>query len=204
MAGDPTWVKARGWPDFGDALQRLHKPTDAGDVSTGGMPWQRLAYDELLAGQLALALVRQTFKTRPGRIVKGDGSVRARLADALPFKLTNAQREAMREIEADMGAPRRMLRLLQGDVGSGKTVVALLAMAIAVEVRRASRLDGADRSARAPASGNDRAAGRKGRPAHRPADGAREGPRPQGRAGAPRRAATSTSSSARTRCSSRT
>ena len=130
---DPTWVKARGWPDFGTALQRLHKPTDAGDVSTGGMPWQRLAYDELLAGQLALALVRQTFKTRPGRVVKGDGSVRARLADALPFKLTNAQREALREIEADMGAPRRMLRLLQGDVGSGKTVVALLAMAIAVE-----------------------------------------------------------------------
>src|SRR6187397_574039 len=61
------------------------------------------------------------------------GSGRARLADALPFRLTNAQREALREIEGDMGAPRRMLRLLQGDVGSGKTVVALLAMAIAVE-----------------------------------------------------------------------
>jgi len=85
------------------------------------------------AFHLALALVRQNFKTRPGRIVRGNGSVRARLADALPFTLTNAQREAMREIEADMSAPRRMLRLLQGDVGSGKTVVALLAMAIAVE-----------------------------------------------------------------------
>lgn len=130
---EPAWVQQQGWPTFEEALQRLHKPTDAGDVSTGGAPWQRLAYDELLAGQLALALVRQNFKTRPGRIVRGDGSVRAKLADALPFSLTNAQREAMREIEADMGAPRRMLRLLQGDVGSGKTVVALLAMAIAVE-----------------------------------------------------------------------
>jgi len=130
---EPTWLKARSWPDFSTALQRLHKPVDAGDVAAGGAPWQRLAYDELLAGQLALALVRQNFKTRPGRIVKGDGRVRAHIADALPFRLTNAQREALREIEADMAAPHRMLRLLQGDVGSGKTVVALLAMAIAVE-----------------------------------------------------------------------
>jgi ATP-dependent DNA helicase RecG len=130
---ETAWVASRGWPTFDEALQRLHKPVDAGDVSNGGAPWQRLAYDELLAGQLALALVRQNFKTRPGRVVRGDGSVRAKLADALPFSLTNAQREAMREIEADMSAPRRMLRLLQGDVGSGKTVVALLAMAIAVE-----------------------------------------------------------------------
>jgi ATP-dependent DNA helicase RecG len=130
---EATWVKSRDWPDFCTSLERLHKPTDAGDVSSGGAPWQRLAYDELLAGQLALALVRQNFKTRPGRVVKGDGRVRAKVADALPFTLTNAQREAMREIESDMNAPRRMLRLLQGDVGSGKTVVALLAMAIAVE-----------------------------------------------------------------------
>ena len=130
---DATWVKARGWPDFCEALERLHRPTDAGDVSSGGAPWQRLAYDELLAGQLALALVRQNFKTRPGACMKGDGRIRAKLADALPFTLTGSQREAMREIEADMAAPHRMLRLLQGDVGSGKTVVALLAMAIAVE-----------------------------------------------------------------------
>ncbi len=83
---DPTWIKARGWPDFGDALQRLHKPTDAADVSAGGAPWQRLAYDELLAGQIALALVRQNFKTRPGRIVKGDGRLRARLAVPAPHR----------------------------------------------------------------------------------------------------------------------
>jgi ATP-dependent DNA helicase RecG len=130
---NPSWIKQRSWPPFKEALQRLHRPTDAADVSTGGAPWQRLAYDELLAGQLALALVRQNFKARPGRSVKGDGRVRAHIADALPFSLTGAQRTALREIETDMGAPRRMLRLLQGDVGSGKTVVALLAMAIAVE-----------------------------------------------------------------------
>jgi ATP-dependent DNA helicase RecG len=130
---DPTWLKARGWPDFVTALQRLHRPTDAGDVATGGAPWQRLAYDELLAGQLALGLVRQNNKTRPGRSVEGDGRLRAAIADALPFALTGSQRQAVAEIAADMAAPQRMLRLLQGDVGSGKTVVALLAMAIAVE-----------------------------------------------------------------------
>ena len=130
---EAQWLKARGWPGFVEALQRLHRPADAADVSPGALPWQRLAYDELLAGQLALALVRQNFKARPGRAIKGDGRVRAAIADALPFALTRSQREAVREIEADMAAPRRMLRLLQGDVGSGKTVVALLAMAIAVE-----------------------------------------------------------------------
>jgi ATP-dependent DNA helicase RecG len=130
---DAAWLKERGWPDFIEALQRLHRPKDAADVAPGAAPWQRLAYDELLAGQLALALVRQSFKDRPGRSVNGDGRVRAAIADALPFALTGSQREAVRDIEADMSAPRRMLRLLQGDVGSGKTVVALLSMAIAVE-----------------------------------------------------------------------
>ena len=63
----------------------------------------------------------------------GDGRIRARIADALPFALTNSQRQALKEIAQDISAPHRMLRLLQGDVGSGKTVVALMAMAIAVE-----------------------------------------------------------------------
>jgi ATP-dependent DNA helicase RecG len=130
---EAAWLKARGWPSFTEALQRLHRPTDAADVSPVAPPWQRLAYDELLAGQLALGLVRRSFKARPGRSVKGDARIRAKIADAIPFSLTRSQREAMHEIEADMAAPRRMLRLLQGDVSSGKTVVALLVMAIAVE-----------------------------------------------------------------------
>jgi ATP-dependent DNA helicase RecG len=130
---DPSWLERQGWPDLKAALTRLHRPTAADDVSAGSPPWQRLAYDELLAGQLALALVRQSFKRQAGRSIAGDGRIRARIADALPFTLTGSQRQALKEIAADMAAPHRMLRLLQGDVGSGKTVVALMAMAIVVE-----------------------------------------------------------------------
>jgi ATP-dependent DNA helicase RecG len=130
---DRQWLAARAWPSFQSALAGLHRPADPGDVSPGGPAWQRLAFDELLAGQLALALVRQSFKAQRGRSVAGDGRIRAQLIEALPFSLTASQRSALSDIEADMAAPHRMLRLLQGDVGSGKTVVALLAMAIAVE-----------------------------------------------------------------------
>jgi ATP-dependent DNA helicase RecG len=130
---DPAWLAQRGWPDARTALLRLHRPEEAQDVSPASPPWQRLAYDELLAGQLALALVRQSLKSQAGRRVAGDGSVRGRISDALPYSLTNSQRQALKEIAEDMGAPHRMLRLLQGDVGSGKTVVALMAMAVAVE-----------------------------------------------------------------------
>jgi ATP-dependent DNA helicase RecG len=130
---DAAWVKQRGWPDAATALAHLHRPEDPSDVSPASPPWQRLAYDELLAGQLALALVRQSLKSQAGRSVAGDGRIRARIADALPFGLTGSQRQALKEIAEDMGSPQRMLRLLQGDVGSGKTVVALMAMAVAVE-----------------------------------------------------------------------
>ncbi len=130
---DAAWLKSRGWPGFNNAVRRLHQPDDGTDVSTGGAPWQRLAFDELLAGQLALGLVRQSQKSQRGRSIVGDGRIRARIADALPFSLTNSQRTAIGEISDDMAAPNRMLRLLQGDVGSGKTVVALMCMAIAVE-----------------------------------------------------------------------
>jgi ATP-dependent DNA helicase RecG len=137
---DAAWLKGRGWPDLKGALMRLHQPGEPEDASAGSPPWQRLAYDELLAGQLALALVRQSFKQQAGRSVVGDGRIRAEIADALPFALTNSQRRALKEIAQDMAAPFRMLRLLQGDVGSGKTVVALMAMAIAVEARAQAAL----------------------------------------------------------------
>ncbi|WP_296205577.1 ATP-dependent DNA helicase RecG [uncultured Hyphomicrobium sp.] len=137
---DAAWLKQRGWPSFAEALKRLHHPEDAADVSPGSAPLQRLAYDELLANQLALAMVRESFKAQRGRPVHGDGRLRAKIIDALPFALTNSQKTALREIEADISAPRRMLRLLQGDVGSGKTVVALLAMAVAVEAGAQSAL----------------------------------------------------------------
>jgi ATP-dependent DNA helicase RecG len=130
---DATWLRARRWPNLSNAVSHLHRPQEATDVSNGSPPWQRLAYDELLAGQLALGLVRQSFKQQKGRPVSGNGEIRARIADALPFALTNSQRQALKEIAEDMRAPFRMLRLLQGDVGSGKTIVALMAMAAAVE-----------------------------------------------------------------------
>ena len=127
------WLAARGWPDFKAALTRIHQPREAQDVSNGAAPWQRLAYDELLAGQLAFALVRQNHKVERGRRLSGDDQVREKIIAALPFSLTRSQTAALEEIVADLAAPHRMQRLLQGDVGSGKTVVALLAMAVAVE-----------------------------------------------------------------------
>lgn len=128
-----AWLKARGWPSFQAAVLALHRPQTADDVSNGSPPWQRIAYDELLAGQLALALVRQNTKGQRGRSIAGDGRIRNRIIAALPFELTRSQRMALDEITADLSAPHRMLRLLQGDVGSGKTVVALMAMAVALE-----------------------------------------------------------------------
>ena len=130
---DPAWLALRRWPSVREAVLTLHRPADAADISPASPPWQRLAYDELLAGQLALGLVRLSYKAQRGRPVTGDGRHRARIIAALPFALTGSQRTALAEIERDMSAPNRMLRLLQGDVGSGKTVVALMAMAIAVE-----------------------------------------------------------------------
>jgi ATP-dependent DNA helicase RecG len=130
---ESEWLKARDWPAFKDAVSRVHMPSDAQDVSMGASPWQRLAYDELLAGQLAFALVRRNLKSERGRRVSGNGDIRARIATALPFSLTGSQKTALEEITADLSAAHRMLRLLQGDVGSGKTVVALMTMAVAVE-----------------------------------------------------------------------
>jgi ATP-dependent DNA helicase RecG len=94
---------------------------------------QRLAFDELLASQLALAITRAKAKKLPGRAIAGDKRIRALAMKALPFKLTGSQVNALKEIGADMASTSRMLRLLQGDVGSGKTVVALFAMLNAIE-----------------------------------------------------------------------
>jgi len=129
----PSLVAQRGWPAWGDAVRRAHAPGDAADLEPGSPARMRLAYDEILSNQLALALVRARMKRQKGRSLRGDGGLRATVIAALPFSLTGSQRTALAEIEADMAAESRMLRLLQGDVGSGKTVVALLAMLNAVE-----------------------------------------------------------------------
>ncbi|MCC7346914.1 MAG: ATP-dependent DNA helicase RecG [Variibacter sp.] len=137
---DPAWLAARGWPAFADALRALHRPETVADIDPAGPGWSRLAYDELLAGQLALALVRAHVRKPAGRRHAGDGALRARIVAALPYRLTGAQQQAVADISADLAAPERMLRLLQGDVGSGKTVVALLATAAVIESGRQAAL----------------------------------------------------------------
>jgi ATP-dependent DNA helicase RecG len=130
---DPALMAREKWPGWRDAIRRQHAPDAPPDLGFNP-PWRRrLAYDELLSNQLALALVRASLKRGAGRSLQGDGRLRAKIVATLPFALTGAQERSGREIAEDMESGSRMLRLLQGDVGAGKTVVALLAMAQAVE-----------------------------------------------------------------------
>jgi len=129
----PDLVAAHGWPSFREALRAVHQPERMDGAGPTGAAWQRLACDELVASQLALALVRGSRKRSRGAAWRAAGQSRARIESALPFQLTPSQHAALAEIERDLGGPERMLRLLQGDVGSGKTAVALLAMAHVVE-----------------------------------------------------------------------
>ena len=137
---DETLLAQRGFAGFGASLNALHVPKTPRDVAPEGAPLTRLAYDELLANQLALQLVRAHMRRGAGRSSAGDGRVSRRIEAALPFALTGAQTRAVSAIRDDMAAETRMLRLLQGDVGSGKTVVALLAAATAVEAGRQAAL----------------------------------------------------------------
>ncbi|HPE30075.1 MAG TPA: ATP-dependent DNA helicase RecG [Parvularculaceae bacterium] len=130
---DAAWIKRQDWLGWNDALMTAHSPTSTAELSALQPARQRLAYDELLANQLALALIRRVRMKSIGRSIVGDGTLRAKVRKSLPFKLTEAQENALKEINADMEAPERMVRLLQGDVGSGKTIVAFLAMLNAVE-----------------------------------------------------------------------
>jgi ATP-dependent DNA helicase RecG len=130
---DAAWKQSQRWPDFTAALKALHNPQITETPSLNSPSHLRLAYDELLANQLALSLVRGHMKRASGRSFAGDGQRRAKVIAALPYKLTGAQVFANAEIQNDMASPSRMLRLLQGDVGSGKTIVALLALAAVVE-----------------------------------------------------------------------
>ncbi|HLH88541.1 MAG TPA: ATP-dependent DNA helicase RecG [Xanthobacteraceae bacterium] len=137
---DPAHLAKTRSPGFGDALRRLHRPENPTDLLPNSPGWSRLAYDELLAGQLALALTRAHLRRISGRRTSGDGKLRKKIITALPYRLTASQERAVTDIAVDLAAPHRMLRLLQGDVGSGKTVVALLAAAIVIEAGRQAAL----------------------------------------------------------------
>lgn len=130
---DPAHKACENWPDWGDAMRTVHAPDTPAQLEPSDKARQRLAYDELLANQITLSLVRAQQKKRTGRAYTGSGELRQKLRDTLPFPLTGAQERASQEIAQDMAEAEQMLRLLQGDVGSGKTVVAALTLLQAIE-----------------------------------------------------------------------
>ena len=135
----PEWIpeailSTQKWPGFADAMRAVHAPQSEADLLPTSPARARLAFDELLANQLALIMVRQQAgDSAPGRSFTTSGQLVGALKDSLAFDMTAAQHRAISEITADQVAPKRMLRMLQGDVGSGKTLVALAAMLTAVE-----------------------------------------------------------------------
>ncbi len=141
----PEWISPEvlrrcSFPPITEALHRVHEPQELTDILPQNPFWSRLAFDELLAGQLALALVRAQLRRPAGVRNAGDGHLRHKIIDALPYALTTSQQEAAKAIASDLNQPIRMLRLLQGDVGSGKTVVALLAAAAVAETGKQAAL----------------------------------------------------------------
>jgi len=130
---DPALRAREGWPAWRAALRAAHAPTGPADLAATSPARARLAYDEVFAHQLTLALVRARRRAAPGRESRGDGRLVGAVLAGLPYAPTGAQRRAMAEIAADMAQPVRMNRLLQGDVGAGKTLVAMAALLGAVE-----------------------------------------------------------------------
>ncbi|MDL2409489.1 ATP-dependent DNA helicase RecG [Rhizobium calliandrae] len=134
----PEWDAAaltqkQGFSPICDSFHMLHAPRDAADIDPQTPARRRLAYDEFLAGQLSLSLVRQRLRKVAGKPVHPTGEISRKLLESLPFSMTNSQTKAIADILKDMAGTERMLRLLQGDVGAGKTLVALMAIAAVIE-----------------------------------------------------------------------
>lgn len=130
---DAATLNAQNWSGFSESLTRLHHPENPKDIAPDAPARTRLAYDEMFVRQCALHVRRMQRQARPGRALAARGALAQRILSALPYAPTNAQNRAVREITADMARASPMLRLLQGDVGSGKTLVAALAMTYAGE-----------------------------------------------------------------------
>jgi ATP-dependent DNA helicase RecG len=128
-----AWLQRNAFPSFSHAMNLCHAVTPVEVLDPEHPAHERLAFDELLANQLALSLVRTHMKRASGRVLRGDGHVQNKIVAALPYALTGAQERALADVLTDMGKPLRMIRLLQGDVGAGKTMVGFLALANAVE-----------------------------------------------------------------------
>lgn len=134
----PEWIDGpllarEGWPGWQAALRAAHAPEGAVDLAMTAPARQRLAYDELFAHQLTLSLARSQLRRAKGQVTRGTGALQAKVLQSLPYAPTAAQTRAVGEIALDMESPLRMNRLLQGDVGAGKTLVGLLSLLIAVE-----------------------------------------------------------------------
>ena len=134
---DPALLRREKWPSFSDAIHAVQLPKDH---VPDPVARARLAYDELLAGQVALAVIKGRVRARRGQVLVGDSRLRRVALERFGFQPTESQTKALAEIDADLASERRMLRLLQGDVGSGKTLVALLAMLRAVEAGKQAAL----------------------------------------------------------------
>jgi ATP-dependent DNA helicase RecG len=130
---DGALVARENWPAFHEAIAKAQRPDSVSDLSPETPARRRLAYDELFAHQVTLALARTQARRGKGRESHGTGTLQAKVLAGLPYKPTNAQTRAISEIAGDLASPLKMNRLLQGDVGSGKTLVALTALLIAVE-----------------------------------------------------------------------
>ena len=130
---DQSLLDREKWPDWNTSLNNAHHPKSLKDTSSGSLSRVRLAYDEILANQLALEIMRRQTKKKKGRVILPTGKLTNQILANLPYQLTSAQQRSLQEIKSDLTDPSAMMRLLQGDVGSGKTVVALLAMLGAVE-----------------------------------------------------------------------
>lgn len=130
---DPALKQKNQWPDWSEAISKAHSPNAPADLSAEAPERERLAYDELFAHQLTLALARRNAQRKPGRITIGAGHLSKKVLAKLPYTPTMAQSRSIDEIRGDMAANVRMNRLLQGDVGAGKTLVAFMALLTAVE-----------------------------------------------------------------------
>jgi ATP-dependent DNA helicase RecG len=130
---DPALKAREAWPDWAEAVRKVHAPQGPDDFAAEAPVRQRLAYDELFAHQLTLALARTALKRAKGRESVATGRLQSKVLKALPYRPTGAQERAIAEISTDLASDKRMTRLLQGDVGSGKTLVAFMALLIAVE-----------------------------------------------------------------------
>ncbi|MEM8785761.1 MAG: ATP-dependent DNA helicase RecG, partial [Pseudomonadota bacterium] len=134
----PEWILSsecgrEAWPSFASAMQAVHAPSDPNDIDPAAGHRRRLAYDELLSDQLALLLVRASLKRARTPALEAPGRATRALLHALPFELTDGQREVLADIRTDIESGSRMVRLLQGDVGSGKTIIALFAMGLVID-----------------------------------------------------------------------